>query len=64
MTKPKGNILVYPPVRPDMPYIAVRFAGYGIFMASVAKSEDAARAMLLAHEQGPGNRTSSPDSRD
>jgi hypothetical protein len=37
MTKSKENILAYPPVRTDMPYIAVRFAGYGIFMASVAK---------------------------
>ena len=51
MNAPKGNILIYPPIRPELPYIAVRFAGHGVTMAGVAKSEEAARAMLVAHEQ-------------
>ena len=61
MTAPKGNILVYPPIRPEMPYIVIRFAGHGISMAGVAKSEEAARAMLLAHEQGAIKKPPEPE---
>lgn len=69
MTARKGDVLVYPPIRPEMPYIAIRFSGHGLHVAGVAKSEQAARSMLRAHEeaaseQAPGQQKSRPaDSR-
>ena len=44
--------MAYPPLRPGMPHIVIRFSGYGIHAAAAAKSEEAARAMLKAHEEG------------
>ena len=57
---PKGNLMAYPPLRPGMPYIVIRFSGYGIHCAAAAKSEEAARAMLKAHEEGVAAEPSKP----
>ena len=51
MTARKGDILVYPPLRPDTPFIVIRFEGHGLHTAGVAKSEQAARAMLASNEE-------------
>ena len=51
MTARKGDILVYPPLRPDTPFVVIRFGGHGLHMAGVAKSEQAARAMLASNEE-------------
>jgi hypothetical protein len=63
MTARNGDVVVYPPIRPDMPYIVIRFAGYGLQMAGVAKSEQAARSMLRAHEESAAKQApSQPES--
>ena len=43
-----------------MPYIVIRFSGYGIHTAAAAKSEEAARAMLKAHEEGAATEPAKP----
>ena len=45
-----------------MPYVVVRFAGYGVQTAAVAKSEEAARAMLQVHESTIPNEASRAES--
>ena len=61
MTARKGDILVYPPLRPDTPFIVIRFAGHGLHTAGVAKSEQAARAMLASNEEAAAKLLASLD---
>lgn len=59
MTARKGDVLIYPPIRPGLPFIAIRFAGHGLHTAGVAKSEQAARAMLAASEEAAAKEAAS-----
>jgi hypothetical protein len=56
----KGDVLIYPPTRPEMPFVAIRFAGYGLHTAGVAKSEAAARAMLQTNEEALARQAGNP----
>ena len=61
VTARKGDILVYPPLRPDTPFVVIRFAGHGLHSAGVAKSEQAARAMLASNEEAVAKLAASLD---